>query len=437
MRLLPPISLLLAAAGLAQQPGVITEKLACARQPDQTYALYLPSRYTPERTWPIVLCFEPGARALYCAQVFEQAAETRGYVVMASWNSRNGNWNTSLDAARALLEEAQTRYRIDPKRIYLSGFSGGARVAFLIAAQAKFVAGVIAAGAGFPNGADPAAAFPAPVFLTAAIEDFNHAEVQQVSRHLDKLGTPWRAAFHPGRHSWPPAEVVDEALAWLDLQAMRTGSLPKDEARIAAFRDRPAAGASPVAEYRRAAQLVKDLRGLADIAALEARAKELSQNKEVRAALREEHSEEDRYFEAAAAFYEQRDDLAALRRLIQKWTNKANLAADTSERRVARRVLHGEFAHLVESRFELVPKKKYAEFAARLEVAATILPPRPGAWFELAQIRALQGETGPALDALDRAITEGFRDRAAVLRSRELDSVRQEARYAALLARIP
>lgn len=437
MRLLLPISLLLAIAGLAQQPGVITERLACARHPDQTYALYLPSRYTPERAWPIIMCFEPGARALYCAQVYEKAAEQHGYLVMASWNSRNGNWNTSLDAARALLEEAQTRYRIDPKRIYLTGFSGGARVAFLIAAQARFVAGVIAAGAGFPNGAEPPATFPAPVFLTAAAEDFNHAEVRQVSRHLDKLGTPWRAAFHRGRHSWPPAEVLDEALAWLDLQAMRTGSLPKDEARIAAFRERPAAEVSPAAEYHRAAQLVRDLRGLADTAALEARAKELAQNKEVRAALREERLEEDRYFEAAAAFYDQRDDLAALQRLIQKWTSKANAPEDTSERRVARRVLHGEFAHLVESRFDLVPKKKYAEFAARLELAATILPPRPGAWFELAQIRALQGETRRSLDALERAIGEGFRNRAAVLQSREFDSVRQEARFAALLARIP
>ena len=91
----------------------------------------------------------------------------------------------------------------------------------------------------------------------------------------------------------------------------------------------------------------------------------------------------------------------------------------------------------MESRFELVPKKKYAEFAARLELAAAILPPRPGAWFELAQIRALQGETGRALDALERAIGEGFRNRAAVLESRELDSLRQEARFAALLARIP
>lgn len=437
MRLLPPISLLVAGAALAQRPGVITEKLACARHPDQAYALYLPSRYTPERTWPIVFCFEPGARALHCAQIFEKAAETHGYLVMASWNSRNGNWNSSLDAARAMLEEAQTRYRIDPKRIYLAGFSGGARVAFLIAAQTKFVAGVIAAGAGFPNGTDPPTAFPAPVFLTAGLEDFNHAEVQQVSRHLDKLGTPWRAAFHPGRHSWPPAEVLDEALAWLELQAMRSGSVPKDEARIAAFRDRPVAGASPVAEYHRVAQLAKDLRGLTDTAAFEARAKELAQNKEVRAALREERAEEDRYFEAAAAFYEQRDDFAALKRLIQKWTTKANAAEDTAERRVARRVLHGEFAHLAESRYELVPKKKYAEFAARLELAATILPPRPGVWFELAQIRALLGETGRALDALERAIGEGFRNRAAVLESRELDSLRQEARFAALLARMP
>ena len=436
MHRLPPTSLLLACAALAQQPGVITEKIACARHPEQSYALYLPANYQPDRLWPIVFCFEPGARALHCAQVYEKAAEVHGYLVMASWNSRNGNWNTSLDAARAMLEEAQGRYRIDPRRIYLTGFSGGARVAFLIASQATFVAGVVAAGAGFPNGADPPAAFPAPVFLTAGLEDFNHAEVQQVARHLDKIGTPHRVAFHPGRHSWPPAPILDEALAWLDLQAMRAGTLPKDEARIAAFRDRPLADPSLLAEYHRAAQLARDLQGLADTAPFAARAKELGQNKEVRAGLKEERAEEDRYFEAAAAFYEQRDDLAALKSIIQKWTRKAEAAEDSPDRRVARRVLHGEFAHLAESRFELVPKKKYAEFAARLELAATILPPRPGAWFELAQMRALLGDKNRALAALERAVAEGFRNRAA-LESPEFDSLRQEPRFGAVVARLP
>lgn len=44
--------------------GRIVEKVTCADDATQSYALYLPSRYSPDRTWPILYAFDARARGL-------------------------------------------------------------------------------------------------------------------------------------------------------------------------------------------------------------------------------------------------------------------------------------------------------------------------------------------------------------------------------------
>ena len=39
--------------------GVILDSVACCAQPDQTYALFLPSTYTEDTTWPVLFIFDP------------------------------------------------------------------------------------------------------------------------------------------------------------------------------------------------------------------------------------------------------------------------------------------------------------------------------------------------------------------------------------------
>jgi hypothetical protein len=43
-------------------PGTLIERVTCAGDAEQSYALYLPANHTAERAWPIVFCFDPAAR---------------------------------------------------------------------------------------------------------------------------------------------------------------------------------------------------------------------------------------------------------------------------------------------------------------------------------------------------------------------------------------
>lgn len=101
------VLLLLVAAGAAAQAppafdrGVVIPRVACAANPEQTYALYLPSYYTPERSWPVLFAFDPAARGRMPVDLAREAAEKYGYIVAGSNNSENGPWQPQWDAARA------------------------------------------------------------------------------------------------------------------------------------------------------------------------------------------------------------------------------------------------------------------------------------------------------------------------------------------------
>ena len=49
----------------AEEPlahGKIVDRVVCRSDPSKSYALYVPSSYRPDRTWPILYCFDPDMR---------------------------------------------------------------------------------------------------------------------------------------------------------------------------------------------------------------------------------------------------------------------------------------------------------------------------------------------------------------------------------------
>src|SRR5262245_48361435 len=71
-------------------PGSVVEKVVVSSEPDQSYAIYLPSNYSTKQKWPTIFCFDPGARGKFALDHFRAAAEKLGYVIACSNNSRNG-----------------------------------------------------------------------------------------------------------------------------------------------------------------------------------------------------------------------------------------------------------------------------------------------------------------------------------------------------------
>ena len=107
----------------------------------QTYALYVPSGYSSARRWSVLFAFDPAARGRVMVEKYRAAAEQYGVVVAASNNSRNGPVAISNAAAQAMIRDVSLRFSVDPGRLYLTGLSGGARVAMGIALGGNNIAG--------------------------------------------------------------------------------------------------------------------------------------------------------------------------------------------------------------------------------------------------------------------------------------------------------
>ena len=55
--------------------GTVLPSIVCLDDPAQSYALYVPSTYSPDKAWPVIFAFDPGARGTMPVTRYQQAAE--------------------------------------------------------------------------------------------------------------------------------------------------------------------------------------------------------------------------------------------------------------------------------------------------------------------------------------------------------------------------
>ncbi len=427
----------------------VIEKVTCQADPEQSYALFLPPGYTPDKKWPILYAFDPVARGAVPVKLFQAAAARFGFIVAGSNNSRNG---VDVNAVvKTLWADTHQRFSIDAQRVYTTGFSGGARVASAMALGYRgAIAGVIAASGGLPSVAQPPSSNQFVFFATAGTEDFNFPEMQQLKRKLDEIGITNRLTIFAGGHDWPPSEICNEAVGWLEIQAMKSGGRARDEKLIderlklktKAAHDYEATQNNYDA-YLEYEALVSEFRGLRDTNEFAAAAERLGRSREVRAAIKSERAEEESqanlsaklqtliaapqtgksYPEAMVKLKSSLSDLA-----------KQSESGNVGERRVARRVLQSLRVGIYEEAFSLKQRKNYASLPAKFELLTMISPGDPRVFYELAVAYARVGDKSKATMALGRAVERGFSDLGKIEQNEDFAILRDEADYKKLIA---
>ena len=282
----------------AVRPGEVVASVPTRADASQTYALYLPTAYTAQRTWPIVYVFDPGGRGANPLNLMKDAAEKYGYILAASNNARNGLLKPQTEAAQAVWQDTHERFSIDDKQVAFAGHSGGARLAAWVAQQCKCAAGLLLNGAGYPVAFPPTRDTAMPVFAVVGMLDFNYGEIVQLDAKLESLKYPHFLRRWDGPHAWAPAEVWHEAFAWLALSAMKQGRRPVDAAFVAAELAQAAERAESLEQigsayfswqnYRQTTALFV---GLGDASAMSERAVSLGKLPEVRSGQGDEKKE--------------------------------------------------------------------------------------------------------------------------------------------------
>jgi len=401
--------------------GQILPRQSCLSHPDQTYALYLPSNYTPEKKWPILYAFDPAARGNLPVELMRDAAELYGYIVVGSNNSRNGSWQIEGAAAQAIFEDTHARLALDDRRLYFAGFSGGARVASQIALRCKCAAGVLLNGAGFSTGSSPSRESVFAVFAAVGDLDFNYPEVTRLHAALEAAAFPHFLRYFDGPHQWAPASVMNEALAWFRLVAMKQSLEPRDANFIAQQTAAAAARAHAMeqsadlyAAWREYLQSAATFDQLTDVAAFRQAVAALATQKSVREGEKRERREFEQQsnltndISAGLAALRQISDTlaAALNDTDRKIINLREAAAHEKhpdKARVLRRAISGVFVEAMEDGNDRLAARDVTLAKDYFQLASDADPDSTWALNGLATARALGNDRKGTFEALHQA----------------------------------
>lgn len=442
----------------AQQltPGQLIPRMTCQAKPDTTYALYLPSTFTPGKNMPLLLCFDPGGTGTRPVEIFRAAAEQHGWMVAGSNDVKNGPWKDNAPHIDALWRELMQRLPVDTKRIYTTGFSGGARVALALAwSKPGAIAGVIACGAGMPPGASLDQSFSTAIIGVIGERDFNLMELKILDRELGKLTIPRRLLIFDGYHQWPPPESILVAVSWLEFHAIRKELRPRDPQLEAGMRQEreerakrlEAEGSLPAA-YRELEALARDLDGMTDAASIQSGIVRLLNLSGYQKALRNEEKLDS----------QERENLASAIQVLDASFKPGSLPPDAGQLAKELKVddLRKKAYHPKTSPAEARGLKRVLNLIISFcyqqdalenrpadpkrviyhQLVARILPDRPDAHFNLACVYVETGQPSAALTELETAIACGFKDAAQLQSEPRLAPLQSLPAFQELLARV-
>src|SRR5438105_13505804 len=432
-------------------PGTVHAAVNIAPDSSNSYALYLPKSYSPAKRWPVLLIFDPFARGEVSVKLFHEAAEQYGFIVVGSNNSRN--FEDPSDAIRLLWTDVNQRYAIDPRRIYTAGLSGGARVASSIALACKScIAGVIACGAGLPQGAAIPGMEVTDWFLVAGSTDFNYPELLHLKEALDAQGAVSRFVVYDGPHNWMPPEFAERALAWLQLRAMVKGIATADKDFISKQFDSRLAEAQATQESgdiltaaRAYRDVAGDFRTFRDVKELEAAARSLADSEDFRKAKKNEKAGLELQNEIAnmagnllARINQQPDDRPEFIEQLQSAVGAAHRrqkdASNPAQKHAISRGLASAFGFATETGEKAMLKKDYSSAKKMFQAGEIILPDSAWASYLTATANARLGEKKQALQELNKALDKGMTNRK-LLDDAAFDRIRNEEEFKEVAAK--
>lgn len=433
--------------------GKVIDKVVVQAHPDQSYAAFLPSGYTPEKPWPTVFCLDPRARGKTAIERFVEAANEFGYIVLCSNNSRNGlDWKTISQIFSDFWDDAHLRFRIDEKRTYAAGFSGGSRLASTFASRCRgCLAGVVGAGAGFPGEIGPDAKSPFAYFGIIGVDDFNYGEMWQLKKRYAQLNIPYNFETFDGGHEWPKPDNIRNALAWLTLQAMKANLVGGDpkfvENQFSARMSRAEESTKNqrwVDAYESYSSIIRDFQGLAEVTVALQHVEQLKNSADFRKEIRTEEESFQRQLREAgeirAAWLRvpQPDEARVPRHdamiRLGEWRKKKDADVNSVDRRLARRIISHLLIESIESAQANLRSGDYNSALTNYELAHEVDPKNAYLVYEIARVYALKKQKKSALQSLEEAIGLGFKDIARLKSEEAFASLSEEPRYQKLIA---
>ncbi|MCX6249441.1 MAG: hypothetical protein NTX61_01695 [Bacteroidetes bacterium] len=439
----------------AIEKGKVLDTVWCRNQPDQSYALYLPSYFKADQRWPVIFIFDPGARGALPVDSFRVAAEKYGFILAGSNNSENGTMERSLDAAGYMFNDVITRFSIDSSRIYTAGFSGGSRSAFAMAMHKPVIAGVIGCGAGMPalTAYQPISHVEFIYYGLVGLKDMNYQEMFDLEKHLDDLGIISCLQVFDTGHDWPASPLLEEAVAWLQLQAMHRNKMPEDHSFIHQYFEKLSARADSLTKERELFEAVRlyhylqrDFPDQTGAPAFSEKLANLEHSKDYKINLtrwnktrRNELDDRELYllaFDRITVTGTLPDSVLVWWKNEVRFLERKSAAKDPGTRLAAIRLLNMIHATCSEWGWSNMEMQHYVVASQFYKLWSAIEPQNKYAWYYLSRSYACIGEKSLSVKALKAAIKNGLKKKQTLVQDPVFNNMREEKAFIELLDKL-
>jgi len=428
--------------------GAILDSIWLDNKLGESFSLYLPTQYEPEKASPAIFIFEPMARGKVGIQPFIKTAEQYGFILICSNDSKNGPYEANYAIANNLFPKVFSMLKIDQKRIYTAGFSGGGRLAASIAIQSNKIAGAVSCGAGFNL---KSRELPSTqTFSYACImgdEDMNYNELQFTESYLKKTQMPFELFISGINHKWPSQDQVLLAFDWMQLEAYKKLLIKKDGSEIKRIYDKfylqainnenddnlIRAGNS----FRR---ILRNFGRYYNLDSIQDRHKTLSQSKPYKSQTKKK--EELLAVEAILTdeFWFQFDrDLERKKYALNWWENRINKlkkkqdSSDKQELKMYKRLRYKIFAHAIETaRYDSTIKTTEQSMFC-YDICILVYPSYALPYYMQMQYALELGDQNKSLDYLEKLLATGYDKSEIILDINVLDSIQDTDRFKELM----
>ena len=222
---------------LKLNPGDLIQRINCIGNENLNFAVYIPKGYNADIKMPALFLFDPHADGLLPLKMYRDLADEYNYILIGSNDSKNGNSrDRTSEILNSILKSAYQLLPIDSERIYAGGFSGGARVASMLAFSSAKVQGLITCGAGFPQ--DVWMKIPPSCIVGIAGDgDMNLNELTSLKVENPDLKNRYQVIRFDGKHEWPPMAIFEQAFLALEASAIHDSVIAKDPVLIKHIND--------------------------------------------------------------------------------------------------------------------------------------------------------------------------------------------------------
>lgn len=410
--------------------GKVIDSVICQSDPSQSYALYIPEKGngTP---LPIIYFFDPHASGALPLYKYRSLADTYGFILVGSNDSKNGNDYTMAEHIwQSLSSDTKNRLKIDNRRIYTAGFSGGAKVAVYLALQHPEVKGVIANGAGLPDGT-PAGDFTFSFTAIAGYGDMNLTELIAISNDLENTRTRHRIICFDGIHEWAPVNSMNLAFAGLQFDAMQQALIPGDKSLIDSY---VTASKKRLDSCYQTGQLIKAGQECAlSIHVLDGVTNETGWFREKAAAIAKDPGfQKQRLSQEALLIREESLQREYMQHFLQPdpqyWNNTISDLQSKASAKTPAGLMYQRLLAFVSLSFysisnQMIRDNMNREALPLVESYKTADPTNPEAWYFSAILNARNGHGQAAEEDLLKAVGLGFKDLSRIRQQREFQNL--------------